>query len=555
MPITSPTERNGVQPDITGWTVRVYYMSRNPHVLFWTAVFIVMLGIFIGRQLEPAKDTSDFDSEPATAQAVDADGDGHEEIVQLNVELKKPKPELERVIHGLRWEILDHKNRGAATLAKLESSRLSPNEIQIAVAYLQSVASPLNEPGADLLLLAYQPHPLPLTNELVADLYAESGRQELALEHYQKELSIRPGAGGTVRKLIDFYWESKNFPKLTELQGDPASAHFFKPQQTLEIAAKAHDWKAILRPLWNMQVKAFADKTPVILTSIAGLLWLILAWQMVQTPGLLHFRTWAPLVAIILGAASTYPVLFLDIYQSEMWGLKHTGFLLKDCAFFIAGVGVREELCKWIAFLPLLAVLLIRGSRLEAVVVAGCVGLGFAVEENVSYFSTSSNPAIAFGRFLTANFFHFAATGLIGVASYDSLKNRKKWWKFPATFIVVALAHGFYDSFVGIPNYVFTALGLSCFILLSLAFFREVSRERGPVTDQLFPGATLIIGLSTLVSTVIVCAARENGVDFALGAIAASAVFLSLFIYMFYILFRDGLEEEPELVAPKYDNF
>ena len=554
MPISNPAERNAAQPEITGWRIRVYYISRNPHVLFWTAIFIVMLGIFIGRQLEPAKDMSDFDDETTTARTHHTE-DTDSEFINLDTELKKPKPELERVVEALRWQGVDDEKRSSATLTKLRNSQLAPHEIQIAAAYLQSVASPLNEPGADLLVLAYQPLPLPLTNELVADLYAESGREDLALEHYQKELSFRPNAESTVKKLVSFYWDSENFPKLTELQADPANAHFFNPEQTLEISIKAHNWKATLRPLWDTQVKAFENKVPIILTAIAGLLWLILAWQMVQTPGLFHFRTWGPLVAIALGAASTYPVLFLDIYQSEMWGLKHTGFFLNDCTFFIAGVGVREELCKWIAFLPLLVVLLIRGSRLETIIVAGCVGLGFAVEENVSYFSRSDNPATAFGRFLTANFFHFAATGLIGVASYDSLKSPKKWWKFPATFVVVSLAHGFYDAFISIPSRIFLAIGLSCFILLSLAFFREVSRERGPATDQLFPGATLIIGLSILVATVIVCAARQSGVDFALGAIAASAIFLSLFIYMFYILFRDGLEEEPEMVAPKYDNF
>jgi RsiW-degrading membrane proteinase PrsW (M82 family) len=338
------------------------------------------------------------------------------------------------------------------------------------------------------------------------------------------------------------------------MQDNPAYQQFFTPEQALQIASKAHNWKATLQPLWNLQKQAFSAKVPILLTSIAGLVWLILAWQMIQTPGLLSFRTWAPVFAIVLGAASTFPVLFLDLYESEMWGLKHTGFFLSDCLFFIAGVGVREEVCKWIAFLPFVPIVLKRGNRLEAIIIAGCVGLGFAIEENVSYFHSSQSPEIAFGRFLTANFFHFAATGLIGVATCDAIVGfRKKWWKLPATLLVVALAHGFYDSFVGAPLKIFVAIGLSCFILLSLAFFREVARERGPATDQLFPGATLIVGLSTLVATVIACAAQQMGVDAALTAVAVSGVSLGLFVYMFFILFRDGLEEDAELPEPKFE--
>lgn len=553
-------QTSAAAPEIGGWRVRLYFLSRNPHVLFWTAVVILVLGVFIGRRMEPGHDADDFDAPSAamaggfSADDDDDDDDDGRERVNLNAELKKTRPEFTRVIDALHWQETDDENAATTVLKKLEASRLPQDEILIAAAYWASITSKLDEPGADLLVLAYQAHPLPRTNELAGDLYAASGREALALEHYQKELLVHPDSQGTVRKLVDFYWEKEDFAKLGELQANPAYASGFTPNQTLEIAAKAHDWKGTLGPLWTLQKKAFENKVPVFLTAVAGLLWLILAWQMVQIPGLLSFRTIAPLVAIVLGAASTFPVLFLDIVQRELWDLKHTGMFLNDCVFLIAGVGVREEFCKWLAFLPLFPVLMMRRSRLEVVIFAGCVGLGFAIEENVSYFTMSSNPATAFGRFLTANFFHFAATGLIGVAFYDSVLDwRKKWWKFPFTFVVVALAHGFYDAFIGVPRYVFIAIGLSCFMLLSLAFFREVSRERGPATDQLFPGATLIVGLSLLVATVIVCAARQSGVDFALAAVASSGVFLSLFIYMFFILFRDGLVEDEEIPEVKFN--
>ena len=187
------------------------------------------------------------------------------------------------------------------------------------------------------------------------------------------------------------------------------------------------------------------------------------------------------------------------------------------------------------------------------IIIAGCVGLGFAVEENLSYFRRG-DPSSAFGRFLTANFFHFAATGIIGLALCDTMRDfRGKWWKFPATFVVVAAVHGFYDAFISVSSYLFLALGLSCFILLSLVFFREVARERGAATDQIFPAATLILGLAALIATILVCASCEYGFSFALDALWSGALSLTIFIYMFYVLFRDGLQEDEPVTAPVSD--
>jgi protease PrsW len=555
MPVVEPEEklRLAEQKELTiGWRIRLYFLSRSPHVLFWTAAIIIGIGVLIGRQLEPSKNDDGFDSPPTGHAEV---RNLHQKRPSLVSELRKPKPEFPKVLEALRDEEEIDAPRAAALTKALKASRLSPQEIEIASAYITSVASALGEPGAELLYLAYQPHPQPFTNELAADLYADTGREDLALEHYQKELVVHPGAESTGRKLIELYWDKKDFAKLTELQANAAYAPLFTPEQTLELTAHSRRWSDTLGPLWTLQKSAFDEKIPVILTTVAGLVWLVLAWQMIQADSLLQFRSWGLLLAVAAGAASTFPVLFLDIFEKEVWGLTQTGSVLNDILFFVAGVGVREEACKLIAFLPFVPVLLKRRSRLEAIIFAGCVGLGFAVEENVSYFRMSNDPATAFARFLTANFFHFAATGLIGVALCDSLVNmKKKWWKLPVTFVVVALAHGFYDAFIALPILTFTALSLSCFIFLSLAFFREVSRERGPATDQLFPAATLIVGLALLVATVIACAAKQGGMDFAFESIKAGAVGLGFFIYMFFILFRDGLREEEELPVPIYQS-
>jgi hypothetical protein len=93
----------------------------------------------------------------------------------------------------------------------------------------------------------------------------------------------------------------------------------------------------------------------------------------------------------------------------------------------------------------------------------------------------------------------------------------------------------------------------SCFVLLSLAFFRQMARERGPATDQIFPAGTLIVGLAALVATIAVTASVDYGFDFAVATITGVVVELGIFVYMFFVLLRDGLAEEIPAASPNID--
>lgn len=539
--------------EITGWRIRLYYWTRNPHILFWAAVIIVSAGIALGYYFQPKKESRRLGALVENAMKELREDPDDDPRVELGPELKKPQPDPKRVFLALEQRDTSDETSAALVAPALLASRLDPGVKNVAIAYWAALRSGLHEPGAEMLYLAHQVEPPPYANELVGEMMGFSRKKApRTMKYFERELTIRPDSETSRKRILGLNWVSENYAALGELQKDPAYSKFFTAEVKLEVAMRQKDWGSIWVPLVELQRENFSHRIPLILTCVAGAVWLILAWQMIQPRGMFSFRIWAPIFAIPLGAISTLPVLFLDVYQSEAWGLKHTGLFFEDCVFFVGGVGLREEVCKWLLFLPLVPALLWRGSRLEMVLVAGCVGLGFAIEENVSYFR-QADPSNAFGRFLTANFFHFAATGLIGLAFCDTVRNfGKDWWKFPVVLVMVSLAHGFYDAFISVPGYIFHALGYSCFILLSLAFFRSVARERGAATDSIFPATTLILGLATLVGTIIVCASVEYGLDFALSTVFESAIFLAIFIYMFFVLFRDGLLEEEE-VLPNYE--
>ena len=541
--------------EIDGWRVRLYYWSRDPHLLIWAAVIIIGIGVALGKMWQPEDPLAQMEKTMRDFRARMRDaaqqGNVSRGNVDLGAELLKAKPDIGRVLTALE-SCNRHEAKAIANVnLALQKAALTLPDRNLAFSYWQSLCSQLDEPGADLLYFASLAKPPMYANELVGDFAMHSRQFDRALACYMREIATRPDDLPLRKKILAVHRQRHDLAAIAQLQRDPAYAALLDVRTRLFASMRGHDWKGVWAAVLELQKESYTDKIPIILTCIAGGVWLLLTWQMGQPRGLFSFIIWAPIIAIPLGALSTLPVLFLDAYESEVWGLKHTGLFFQDCLFYLAGVGLREELCKLVFFLPFVPVLLMRKNRLETLLIAGAVGLGFAVEENVNYFRMTT-PAVAFARFLTANFFHLAATGLIGLSLCDSLSNlRKKWWHFPATFIAVVAAHGFYDAFIGTPGKLFTTLGCSCFILLSLAFFRQMAKERGPATDQLFPAATLTVGLAVLIAAIIACASITLGLTLALLTVLIGGLSLTHFVWMFFILFQYGLrDEEDEIIRP-----
>jgi protease PrsW len=282
-------------------------------------------------------------------------------------------------------------------------------------------------------------------------------------------------------------------------------------------------------------------------------IWMIIALQAIQPTGWISFRTTVPWLAVFLGMASTYPTLFAVFWEEEAWGLRHSGDILGDFIYFMGGVGPREEILKLAFFLPLLPLLWKRQSRLETLIIGACVGLGFAVQENLQYFQMAG-PANAFGRFLTANFFHMAATGVLCLALCDALRDPlRKGLVFLGTLAAVMMAHGAYDAFVAIPElHYLKFVSIISFIILSRFFFDRLRRLRDCVTDHFSIAATLAIGLAALVGVIFVCASVQMGFVPACASLGYSSLGLLVFFVMFYRQLGEGMSaaalEQPAAV-------
>ncbi|MGB8168814.1 MAG: PrsW family glutamic-type intramembrane protease [Chthoniobacteraceae bacterium] len=523
--------------EIDGLSIRVYFWSRNPLVLAGVAAVILGIGLGIGRWLEAAP------------------GESMETPVQLlRAELQQPQPDSGKVFEQLgetsgALELLLMES-AAGVQSWIQKSKLSAADKSVAVAYCESRNSYGDEPSADLLWYAHQRRPLSHSNELIGDLHASAKKLDEAISYYERE-AASPTAATARGKLIDLYLEKKNFAAADHLLATPLYEQQRTPMRTITLATAAHRWGDLLRPILELEKDLF-QPAPMLLAAVAGLVWINVSLQAIQPARLVCFRTVVPLLAIAMGMVSTFPTLLASEWQGEMWGLTEGKGVIGDVLYFVAGVGVREEVMKLLCFVPFIPVLLARGSRLEMLMIAGFVGLGFAIEENLQYFKEYGALA-AFVRFLTANFFHLALTGTIGLSLCEAILTPRRWWVFPVTFIVMVLAHGFYDVLASAGGIsVFRLMVNLIFVLVSLYFFRRLRPLRDPATDQLNIAATLVAGLAILLSYIFVCAAREAGFVAAVALLLVEFVGLCMVCYMFYWQLGEALSGEKEQLRPSY---
>ena len=299
----------------------------------------------------------------------------------------------------------------------------------------------------------------------------------------------------------------------------------------LGLAVHDRDWLRVLLWCWPASY-VYVSLWPLALAFIAAVLWFWIAARLGRIQDAVNGRVFLYAMSFILGVLSVYPTL-LTITIEESFGLRELGQFFPDLIYYIFGVGLREEACKIILFLPLLPALLRRGSRIEAMTCGALIGLGFAAEENVSYFLGDSGSA-PLARFLTANFLHMSLTAIVALSAFDTLRKRATSRDaFNVVFPLAVFIHGAYDFCLTTNDLPLSSLG-SLLLLIAIArrFLRQLliassrEEERG-VLDLLIASMALITGAAYIYATTLAGPAE------AFKMIAIGALSVAIVIFMF----------------------
>ena len=280
-------------------------------------------------------------------------------------------------------------------------------------------------------------------NECFADVLGIQQEHDLAINHYEYELERRESQEAR-HEIIDHLKTLKDTSRLKQVLADPGY-HDISPfvRRDANIALKNH--LGIFIGILSTQF-AQVDLVYLGLAIFAGLIWFIIIGQF---SGFRRDQLILYFVALLLGVFSTVLTVFILTLQENVYGfLKESEEVIPGFIYYISGVGLREEVAKLLCFLPLVPFLLKRGNEMEVLIVAGFVGLGFAIEENLSYFARSEGSS-TIGRFLTANFLHLSLTALLGLAAVRFFRYpSRRWEEFVGTFLIVVIAHGLYNAVI-----------------------------------------------------------------------------------------------------------
>ena len=312
--------------------------------------------------------------------------------------------------------------------------------------------------------------------------------------------------------------------------------------QSIEQMAIQGDWIGAWRAIPAAMARQWRRPGPIALALLTGLCWLAFSLQAIQIRSWRDGRLWASLAAVALGVWSVWPTLFFGLWQEHRWGLAPSEELAAGVRYFVLGVGLREELAKLLALLPLLGWCVARRDELAALIVGGCVGIGFAMEENVGYIG--SQAASTLGRLLTAAPLHMACTALVGLAAYRACVWPREWvLPFAATLALVAGAHGLYDAFLVVPALVeYNLASTILFIVLIYQFFRELRPRYVRRGEPISLTANFLFCTSLAAAATLVYLAAVVGLGPALDVLVASLLGQAVMVYLF-------LREMPETLV------
>jgi protease PrsW len=430
----------------------------------------------------------------------------------------------EKAIEGIRTTTLPKAHRQLMRLRLMHLFRVESN------------------PNSELSELAGREPAVRFANRILGEFYRDKRETVKALHAFEVESQF-DGANYSRRQVIDLLVMREDFVRLELLKDDPKYNHLFDHRVYMKIAIVNRDYLAIARYCLPQYQLSSVEWPYILLASLIGLGWFAFCLQAMELKSFKSKEFALAVFAVVLGILSVYPTLFLVVVEDEVFHLVNRGDLPTCLLHNVAGIGLREELCKLLLFSPLLIFLRKSRNTLLVFMLASCVGLGFAIEENVMYFSHSMGISGA-GRYLTANFLHMTMTGMNGVFLWHCMRDPKQYgFHFMNVFAMTVVVHGLYDAFLSEPLNEYSFLTIVIFILISYQYFHYLRTLRSARRETLTLTGNFLLGVLFMCFVSIIFVSYYTSLFVALSMMLISLIELGIIIYMFLRELPDSLIE------------
>jgi RsiW-degrading membrane proteinase PrsW (M82 family) len=382
--------------------------------------------------------------------------------------------------------------------------------------------------------------------EELARFYMQERKFTNAVKLFNEILLLQPDNDEIKSLLMKamFYSDREEF---TKMLGDPEWASYADDNSLFRYYLKTGSYFKMLYYLTKSELSHYSLKA-VVCCVLAGFCWVIFLTH------LGHGWFWSRkeqlmiLVAFGLGFLSTHFCLGVVVVQDHLIGFdgnNETKTTVFNFAYCVFGIGLREELCKMLFFMPLLPFLVKVKENYKILVYCSLIGLGFAVEENIGYSMRYANDPVLMGRFLTANFLHMMLTGYICYYLTLAFKRKGKAWDdFTTALVKMIVIHGIYDFFLIDPKMKaegFYFFSMMIAIYMSMQYIRLLLYSSPPshhyvsLTRVFTAVLCVAVGLSLFMLSV------DAGVKASIKLIFAGMLTNAIFAYMFFREFDERI--------------
>lgn len=534
------------------WRARSHFLTRNPAFLLKTSLIILAVGLglallIVAASPKPAATTTGDLIERLVHPGREHLRDGLQELQN------SPTPEPRKLARWLRRAcILEFASPPSEESAQPTELTLGGHPIaplldrhtpdpttrslfeDYITSSLRTDPEAATQAQARLQTAADQPTPPALANQLLAQLLVNDERPDLALSAFIIEGLRFPDAAPARSEALHWGVHLKNIPRLNEMLAAPGWINDADPSLVYHAAGLTGNvWLQ-----WRMLVQLRLKDLPIAKLSLAlfsTALWYIILVQLSGSTG--RWRWSLPLLPLIAGVASVWPTLSLVTFQEDHLGLSENAPFPHNLWYFFGGIGLREELCKLLLFVPFLPWLLKTRKPGYALLTGAFVGLGFALEENLNYYDESGG-SVVIGRFITANFMHVALTGIAAHGLYITVRSGfTRVADFAGSFVGVVAAHGLYDLVIILDRSEQLGIGfLSIVVLFFIArqFFTQVEQETPTTRTAISPLAVFFIGSATLVAALFIVAACVTGTTEAIAEVGQGTLGVLPVGFMFW---------------------
>jgi RsiW-degrading membrane proteinase PrsW (M82 family) len=382
--------------------------------------------------------------------------------------------------------------------------------------------------GDELAGAAHDDPPVPWANHVLARAARRAGNEALAAEMFAREAEAFDARRADAEQAYRIWAARDDSKRLDEAVANARFARQLGPGVRFDLAIRRGEWMRAMRTFLASQ---YADTTlgTVALALVSAAVWFTICLGVGGGRRIERRFLFLYASAFGLGIASTYLTIAIVLVEHHYFPFLRSGTEWSRIVDCLIGVGPREEVSKGLmAVVPLLVAKRWGGGRREALACGALVGLGFAAEENVGYFSEGLSTALV--RFLTANFFHISTTGLLAVAIDDTLRGTvSKGNGIGWTLGFVIVMHGLYDAFLeGSEKGSWVTVAI--FVVVSRRFLvtlRELPGRQPSLLPIFAVGMALVVG-ATFVYACTLVGPRHAAVVMA-GALVGTTIVIAMF--------------------------